>query len=137
MFREILRLAAVLLLLAMIALPVQAGRHDPIVTPGPIEVPSGKSAEEIRKAVRKALFDDEWEMREIAPGRLEAKHSKRGKDQVHTAVIEVAFTGSSVRISYKDSQNLNYDAKDNTIHSTYNRWVRNLERRIRKNLGAY
>ncbi len=137
MFREIVRLAVILPLVTLIALPSHAGRHDPILSPEPISIPDGKSAEEIRKSVRKALFDDEWETREIAPGRLQAKRSKRGKDEVHTATIEVAYTGGSVRISYKDSQNLNYDAKDKTIHGTYNRWIRNLERRIRKNLGAY
>ena len=137
MFREILRLAVILPLLILMAAPVQAGRHDPLFTPEPIEVPGGKGTEEVRKAVRKALFDDVWDTREIASGRLQAKHSKRGKDLVHVAVIEVAYSSSTVRISYKDSQNLNYDAKGKTIHGTYNKWIRHLERRIRRNLGAY
>jgi hypothetical protein len=101
-------------------------------------VPAGKNAEAVKKAVRKALFDKGWETREIGPGHFQARHTKSGgKGRMHVAVLDVRFDSKSVRIGYKDSQELNYDKAAGVIHKTYNNWVRNLERNIRANLGAY
>ena len=49
----------------------------------------------------------------------------------------IIFDAKSVRISYKDSEELNYDKESGVIHKTYNNWVRNLEKSIRANLGAF
>jgi hypothetical protein len=64
-------------------------------------------------------------------------HQESGKDKLHVAVLEVRFDTKNVRIGYKDSQELNYDKAAGVIHKTYNNWVRNLEKNIRANLGAY
>jgi len=138
MSRSIIRLFAALPFVAFLAMPAHAGNTAPIYTPEPIQVPAGKSAEDVRKAVRKALFDKDWEVREIGPGHVQGKHTKSGgKDKLHVAVLDVRFDSKSVRISYKDSQELNYDKESGVIHKTYNNWVRNLEKNIRANLGAY
>ena len=138
MSRAILRLFTALPFVALLVLPVYAANTAPIYTPEPIQVPAGKSAEDVKTAVRKALFDKDWEAREIGPGHLQGKHTKSGgKDRLHVAVLDVRFDTKSVRISYKDSQELNYDKAAGVIHKTYNNWVRNLERNIRANLGAY
>ena len=136
--RAIIRLFAALPFVALLAMPVYAANTAPIYTPEPIQVPAGKSAEVVKKAVRKALFDKDWEVREIGPGHLQGKHTKSGgKDKLHVAVLDVRFDAKSVRISYKDSQELNYDKAAGVIHKTYNNWVHNLEKSIRANLGAY
>ena len=137
MSRAVLRLFAALPFVTLLALPAHAARTAPIYTPEAIQVPSGKNAEDVKKAVRKALFDKGWDTREIGPGHLQGKHSKTGKGRTHVAVVDVRFDSKSVRIGYKDSQELNYDKESNSIHKTYNGWVRNLERNIRANLGAY
>lgn len=54
--------------LAVLSMPAQAGRHDPMYIPEPIDVPAGVSAEIIRMAVRKALFDAGFTSRDIAAG---------------------------------------------------------------------
>ena len=136
--RTIIRLFAILPFIALLAVPAYAANTAPIYTPEPIEVPAGKSTEEVKKAVRKALFDKDWEIREIGPGHVQGKHTKSGgKDKLHVAVLDVRFDTKSVRIGYKDSQELNYDKASGVIHKTYNNWVRNLEKNIRANLGAY
>jgi hypothetical protein len=137
MSRAIIRLFAALPLFALLALPAYAANTAPLYTPEPIQVPAGKSTEEVKKAVRKALFDKDWEIREIGPGHLQGKHTKSGKGKLHVAVLEVRFDTKSVRIGYKDSQELNYDKASGVIHKTYNNWARNLEKGIRANLGAY
>ncbi len=131
------RWLAMLPFLAVLSMPVQAGRHDPMYIPEPIDVPAGVSAETLRKVVREALFDEEFTPRDIAAGHTEGKRIKASGGESYFAVVRVDYDSKTVRIRYQDSGDLYYDAKSNTIHSTYNRWARNIERRIRRGLGAY
>jgi hypothetical protein len=135
--RAIIRLFATLPLFVMLVMPAHAARTAPIYAPEPIQVPAGKNADAVKKAVRKALFDKGWETREIGSGHLQGKYSKSGRGVTHVAEVDVRFDAKSVRISYKDSQELNYDKAAGVIHKTYNNWVRNLEKNVRANLGAY
>lgn len=129
--------SVILPFLAVLSMPAQAGRNDPMYVPEPIDVPAGVSAEIIRKAVRKALFDAGFTSRDIAAGHTEGKRIKSSSRNSYFAVVRVDYDSKVIRIQYKDSENLNYDAQRSTIHSTYNRWVRNVERGIRRNLGTY
>lgn len=115
----------------------EAARIQPLYTPDPIEVPAGKGPAEVKLAIRKALFSLDFKTRELGPGTLEATHAKHSKDQEHTAVLSIQYDTRTVLIRYKDSKDLNYDASSGEIHATYNRWVRNVEKRIRGNLGSY
>lgn len=136
--RIILRLFAVLPFVALLAAPAHAANTAPLYTPEPIQVPAGTSAEAVKKAVRKALFDRDWAIREIGTGHLQGRHTKSGgKGRLHVAVLDVHFDAKSVRIGYHDSQELNYDKATGVIHKTYNNWAHNLENSIRANLGAY
>lgn len=123
--------------LAVFAVPAQAARTAPIYTPEPIQVPAGKNSEAVKKAVRKALFDKGWEAREIGPGHIQGKYTKTGKNESHTAIVDVKFDTKTVRIGYKSSENLDYNQADGTIHKTYNNWMKYLEKNIRANLGSY
>ena len=124
-------------LLLLASPPAQAGKLQPLYTPEPIDIPAGKSAEEIKTGIRKALFNLDFKTKEIAPGHLEATHVKHSKDKEHTAVLTIKYNAKVVRITYKDSKDLNYDPAAGEIHATYNRWVRNVEKSIRGNLGSY
>lgn len=132
-----IKLFWVLSLAGLLAAPAYAGKNDPMYLPAPIEITGGKSAEDVKRAVRKALFDEEFQARDIAPGQVQGKRTKSGKGGAYSAVVTVHYDSRSVRIAYSGSENLNYDSKNNTIHGTYNRWVRNIEKRVRRNLGAY
>ena len=135
--RKIISLFAILPFVMLLVAPAYAAKTAPLYTPEPIQVPAGNGPEAVKKAVRKAFFDKGWEAREIGPGHLQGKHSKVGKDKTHVAVVDVRFDAKSVRINYKHSEELNYDAAAGVIHKTYNNWVKNLERNIRANLGSY
>lgn len=132
-----LMLMAPLATLLLASPPAEAGRLQPIYTPDPIEVPAGKSAEDVKQAIRKALFSLDFKTKDIGPGHLEATHVKNSKDLVHTAVLTIKYNSKTVHISYKDSKDLNYDQAKGEIHGTYNRWVHNVEKRIRSDLGSY
>jgi len=137
MLRKIIRGFVILPFVALVAVPAYAARTAPMYTPEPIEVPAGKNMEAVKKAIKKACFDKDWEAREIGPGHIQAKHTKSGKKESYTAVVDIRYDAKTVRIGYKDSENLNYDAAAKTIHKTYNSWIHYLERNIRADLGAY
>lgn len=137
MLKATYRVFVLLPFLALITLPAQAARTAPIYTPEPIQVPAGKNAEAVKKAVRKALFDKNWEAREIGPGHIQGKHTKSGKKESYTAIVDIKFDAKTVRLSYKGSENLDYNQAERTIHKTYNNWMRYLEKNIRANLGSY
>lgn len=137
MRKAVIRLIAVLPFIALLATPALAGKHDPLYTPEPIQIPAGKSPDAVKKAIRKSLFDKGWETREIGPGHFQGKYAKSGKKDSYSAVVDVRYDSKSVRITYKDSEGLNYNKADNTVHGTYNRWVKNIEKNIRGNLDAY
>lgn len=132
-----LMLMAPLAAMFMASPSAEAGRLQPIYTPDPIEVPAGKSVEHVKQAIHKALFGLDFKTKDIGPGHLEATHVKNSKDMAHTAVLTIEYDSKIVRISYKDSKDLNYDQAKGEIHGTYNRWVRNVEKRIRSELGSY
>jgi len=137
MLGHIARSSFVAVLFTMLA-AVPAHAAHPIYNPSPISVPAGKGIEHVKKAIRKACFDKGWEVREIAAGQMQAKYSKSGRrGATHIAVVNIRYDAKRIRISYKGSQDLDYDAGAGTIHGTYNRWVQNLERNIRANLGAF
>lgn len=124
-------------MLLMASPSAQAGKLQPIYTPEPIEIPAGKSAKEVKTDIQKALFGLDFKTKEIAPGHIEATHVKHSKDMEHTAVLTIKYDAKTVRIMYKDSKDLNYDPGAGKIHGTYNRWVKNVEKSIRSNLGSY
>lgn len=134
MFKKLIILTATVpFLLFLAAGPAHAGKHDPIYVPQPIQIPAGKAGT-VKNVIKKALFDKNWQVSETGPGHIQGKYTKSGK---HTAVIDVRYDAKTVSIHYKDSQNLNYNKENNTIHGTYNNWVRNVEKNIRSGLGAF
>jgi hypothetical protein len=134
MLRKIIRGFVILPFVALVAAPAYAARTAPIYTPEPIQVPAGKNLEAVKSAIKKACFDKGWESRDVGPGHIQAKYTKQGK---YTAVVDIKYDTKAVRISYNNSENLNYDAGQKIIHKTYNNWIRYLERNIRADLGAF
>lgn len=82
---------------------------------------------QVQAAIKRAGASLGWSMRDVAPGHIEARLPVRS----HVAVADILYNSKDFSIKYKDSTNLDYDPKDNTIHSNYNGWVQNLEKAIR------
>jgi len=111
-------------------------RVYPIYKPDVIKV-EGMSLKNVREAVRRALFKRRWQTKKISSTKIRATYTKRGRGVVHKAVVDVSFSKKSVRIKYHHSEFLNYDKAAGTIHGTYNKWIQNMERDIRYQLGVY
>lgn len=111
-----------------------AKKLAPVYNPEPI--PVGKAnAEQVRKAIRQALSKRGWAAKDQGPGHVVGTLSVRK----HMAKVDIRFDGKTVRIKYKDSEELNYkkDGDAELIHPNYNKWVQNLENDINFALSDY
>ena len=80
------------------------------------------------KAIIRAGSSRNWVFERVGPGHLVGTVDVRGK---HRAVVDIFFDTETYSISYKDSQNLKYNAEENSIHPNYNSWVQLLETEIK------
>jgi opacity protein-like surface antigen len=53
----------------------------------------------------------------------------------YTLVISIKYSKDGYSIAYKDSRNMSYNARRNTIHSTYIRLIKNLNRDIQNKIN--
>ena len=116
-----------LVIIATALLLVLAGcRSNPImnIEDAPIEISEKHTSKDIKKAIIRAGAGLGWNMKSKKPGQIRGSLFLRD----HVAIVDIRYTKKSYSITYKDSQNLNYDGTN--IHKNYNSWVQNLSRRI-------
>lgn len=95
----------------------------------PIQVSAKHNSTDIKKAIMRAGAGLGWVIKEKSPGHLVGTIFLRK----HTASVDIKYTGKAYSITYKNSENLNYDGTN--IHKNYNGWVRNLNHRIQSELS--
>ena len=86
------------------------------------------SEDKVEKAIVLACVERGWKAQVLGPGVIEARLDIR----THVAIVTIQFDSTHFSIQYKDSENLNY--RDGKIHPNYNKWVKNLERSIQKQI---
>lgn len=124
-----LRLMFVFIVTLLLISPLAQARSAPLYNPEPISVPAGKSLEQVKTAIRSALLSRGWEGTAASANHIVGTLHVRK----HTAVIDIHYDTKEIKISYKDSNQLNYEMKDNKpfIHPNYNGWIQKLEKDIR------
>ena len=75
-----------------------------------------------------------WSPVEADDYRVRASILVRGR---HYAEVEIPYSRESYSIIYKNSRNLDYDAKKRKIHRNYNKWVVLLSRAIQGEFAFY
>ena len=127
------RLPAFVLIVLMGLAIVACARTMPLynVSSAPVVTRSGgqESTAQVRSAIIEALQDKGWIVKQDNPGKIVAEVLVRS----HMAEIEVDYSATHYRITYKDSDNLLYDGS--TIHRNYNKWIVLLERQINQRLN--
>ncbi len=105
-------------------------RSNPVmnVDDAAISLQNKPSMEQVEKAIIRAGASLGWNIKKIAPGKMEGRLLIRS----HVAVVDITYNTKSYSIQYKDSTNLDYDGTN--IHSNYNGWVQNLNRNIQQQL---
>ena len=113
---------------AFVALLTGFGRGTPVynVVSAPIPPSPAATLDNIEKAIIRAGLQLGWRIEPKSPGKAEGVLLIR----THTAVVDITYDTKSFSITYKSSVNLDFDPKDNTIHSNYNGWIKNLEKAI-------
>ena len=98
----------------------------------PITTASGKAVtlDQVAKAIIEAGTERKWSMAVVKPGLIVVTLNVRS----HQAVVDIAYTTKNYSITYKDSTNLKYDAKQNTIHENYRSWIQYLDNAIKSRL---
>lgn len=121
-----------------------------------ISAPAGKAvtAEAVKAAILRAgnaplrRAHEQWQITEVAPGKLTGRLEVRGK---HLAIVDITYSASAFSVKYKDSENLHYGQgmemeRDPSspiiirplptgryvIHPYYNRWVKSLVENIQR-----
>lgn len=105
-------------------------RSNPVmnVDDAAISLQNEPSIEQVEKAIIRAGASLGWNIKKLAPGKMEGRLMLRS----HVAVVDITYDTKSYSIEYKDSTNLDYDGTN--IHSNYNGWVQNLNRNIQQEL---
>jgi hypothetical protein len=105
----------------------------------PIRTANGAvpSVVEVRDAIVNAASSmpaRPWGMTDAGPGKLIARlqTGRRG----HVVMVEIAYGPRQYSINYRNSVHMNYRASDQTIHTSYNVWVRELVDNIDRAFGA-
>jgi hypothetical protein len=87
------------------------------------------TASDVKKAILRAGTTLGWNMKEEKPGHIIGTLHLRS----HMAQIDIKYSASSYSITYRDSQNLNYDGTN--IHGNYNGWVQRLQQNIQSQMN--
>ena len=113
--------AVAVLLIACVPTPIRNIENAPINVSS-----STYDLSDVTKAIKRAGIGLGWQMKEETPGHIVGSLYLRS----HVAVVDITYTLDDYGINYKDSTNLKYNAGSNSIHSSYNRWIRNLAKEI-------
>ena len=118
------------------AAPSHAGRDAPIMnvtdTPGSWLPGVERSEDKVARAIITACARLGWVCSISAPGEIAGRLNLRS----HQADVRIPYSSEAYSILYVSSENLRYDAAENTIHRNYNNWVLNLQRQINAELAA-
>ena len=85
---------------------------------------------DVQKAIIRAGSSLGWNMKVTKPGHITATLHLR----THMAQVDIKYNKEKYSITYKDSDDLNYDGT--IIHKNYNGWVQNLDRDIKIQLNT-
>ena len=113
--------AVAILLIACAPTPIQNIENAPVNASS-----ANYDLSDVTKAIKAAGVGLGWQMKEETPGHIVGTLNVRR----HTAVVDITYTLDDFSISYRDSTNLKYNPGTNSIHSSYGKWVGNLNNAI-------
>lgn len=130
---KLMRLSVLLIgILCLAAVGCRGGGQVYNVKDAPITTATGKAVtlDQVTKAIIEAGAERKWSMAVVKPGHIVGTLNVR----THQAIVDIAYTTKSYSITYKDSNNLKYDVKQNTIHENYRSWIQYLDNAIKSRL---
>ena len=124
-------LRAILLAAALCVVTAAASARSAVMVDLPrqsISTPAPLTAKAVHDAIIAGGSTHSWKVVGDKPGLLTLEADSRD----HQAVVDVAYDTTGYTITYKSSNNLNYEhgEKKTTIHPKYNQWIENLNTSI-------
>ena len=98
-----------------------------------LQTPSEQAGKKTREAILQSAQQHGWKTVQDTPPVLQLRLDVRNK---HSIVVNVTVKGNKVDVDYVDSINMyyrKYEDGQESIHSSYNRWVANLLETARNN----
>lgn len=121
--KKLLKLSALLLMTLLVITGCGTG---PIYNVQYNKIANQKSSTVVYNAIKEGGQSLGWKITKVKPGVAQGKLYLR----THVAVVRINYSNAAYSINYVSSQNLNYDAKTQKIHTNYNGWIQNLEKAI-------
>lgn len=121
--KKLLKLSALLLMTLLVITGCGTG---PIYNVQYNKIANQKSSTVVYNAIKEGGQSLGWKITKVKPGVAQGKLYLR----THVAVVRINYSNTAYSINYVSSQNLNYDAKTQKIHTNYNGWIQNLEKAI-------
>jgi len=103
--------------------PLYSGLLRPVPT-----IAQTLDREEIGRVIQRAAVRRGWLVEPMGDNKVRITLNVRK----HQAIADITYSSKTFKTTYVKSTNLNYDGK--SIHTNYNRWVKNLEMDIEKEL---
>ncbi|MDR0486059.1 MAG: hypothetical protein LBH29_04960 [Elusimicrobiota bacterium] len=117
------KLIAVLILFFCVSLSFAARAVKTSPVAQRIDAPNEAAVE---KAIAASCAENKWDIIDKKKGEITAQLNIR----THTLIVTIKYDKNEFIISYKDSKNLKYNPENQTIHSSYERWIDNLSKGI-------
>lgn len=94
----------------------------------------GLSSQDVKTAIIEACVGRGWKVDRQTDTQVDASITVRGK---HFVAVRIPYSAQSVRIEYRDSENMNYTGGENPkINRRYNSWVSYLHSDIHAKLTS-
>ncbi|MBQ9275795.1 MAG: hypothetical protein IJ228_13395 [Succinivibrio sp.] len=93
-------------------------------------VPAGLTSQQVEEAIVKAAVEYNWQIVSKESGAVVLQQLKNK----YSATVKVVYDTANWAVQLVSATGLNYDKSNNTVHSHYNVWARNLGSEIDKNL---
>lgn len=87
-----------------------------------------QSVEQVEQAIMAGLSDQHWEVTSSSVHMIEARKTTA---QIQ-AIVHIAYGYRGFSIEYFNSKNMDYDAENDTISSTYVKWAYSLMHTVEK-----
>ena len=122
-----------LILIALTCLMLMACRTAPIQNLEHVPVRIKKinySIEDVERGIMQGGVCMGWEMYRKQPGLIEGTLNKGN----HVVEVTIQYSKQSYTINYRNSKNMDYDS--GKIHKSYNRWIQDLDKAIKRFLSS-
>ncbi len=85
------------------------------------------TSRDVEAALLKCSGKRGWKLQKASPGMMVGRIIVRGK---HYVEVDIVYNSKAMSVTYKDSRNMRYNAKQETSHNRYKGWVTTMSNEV-------